>query len=180
MARKHGTTCTNYSSGGQTTRSWLTATKGLPLLLASEAEDIYYLALGINDYYSLGQSYLGTIADITNDYTQNPDTFYGNYARIIEQIQEHAPHAKMVMVTVANTDTVPQMFSDAIIEIAEHYNIPYIVQADDPFFHSEIYTNMVGSHPTAIAYSGMAEAFERLLKKCIVNNRTYFADYMMY
>ena len=28
--------------------------------------------------------------------------------------------------------------------------------------------------------SGMAEAYERLLKKCIVNNRTYFADYMMY
>lgn len=180
MARKHGTICTNYSSGGATTRSWLTATKGLPLLLSSEAENIYYLALGINDYYSLGQSYLGTIADITNDYTQNPDTFYGNYARIIEQIQEHAPHAKMVMFTVANTDTVPQMFSDAIIEIAEHYNIPYIVQADDSFFRSEIYTNMVGSHPTAIAHSGMAEAFERLLKKCIVNNRTYFADYMMY
>lgn len=182
LARKHGTTCTNYSSGGLTTRSWLTATKGLPLLLSSDAEDIYYLALGINDYYHEGQSYLGDITDITShqSYEDYGDTFYGNYGRIIEQIQTHAPHAKIVMFTVANTSTVPQMFSDAIIEIAEHYNIPYIVQAEDPFFQSSVYTRMAGGHPTSIGYSGMAVAFERLLNKCIVDNLTYFFDLYMY
>ena len=64
MARKHGTICTNYSSGGLTTRSWLTDSKGLPLLNASDPDDIYYLVLGINDNYSLGLSYLGSISDI--------------------------------------------------------------------------------------------------------------------
>lgn len=182
MARKHGTLCTNYSSGGLTTRSWLTATKGLPLLLSSNAEDIYYLALGINDVYSLGINYLGVITDITDheSYADYGDTFYGNYGRIIEQIQTHAPHAKIVMFTCASTTGNYPAFNNAIIEIAEHYNIPYIVQADDPFFHSEIYTNMSGSHPTAIGYSGMAVAFERLLNKCIVNNQNYFYDFCMY
>ena len=154
----------------------------MPLLLSSDAEDIYYLALGINDYYHEGESYLGDITDITShqSYEDYGDTFYGNYGRIIEQIQTHAPHAKIVMFTVANTSTVPQMFSDAIIEIAEHYNIPYIVQAEDPFFQSSVYTSMVNGHPTSIGYSGMAVAFERLLNKCIVDNLTYFFDLYMY
>lgn len=182
MARKHGTICTNYSSGGLHTRSWLTANKGLPLLLSSDPEDIYYLALGINDVYSLGIDYLGSITDITSheSYDDYGDTFYGNYGRIIEQILEHAPHAKIVMFTCASTTGNYPAFNNAIIEIAEHYNIPYIVQADDPFFHSTIYTNMSGSHPTAIGYSGMAVAFERLLNKCIVNNQNYFFDLYMY
>lgn len=182
MARKHGTVCTNYSSGGLHTRSWLTAAKGLPLLLANEPEDAYYLALGINDYYVLGESYLGSIKDITDysSYSDYGDTFYGNYGRIIEQIRNHAPNSKLVMFTCASTEEVPQKFNNAIIEIANHYELPYAVQAEDDFFQSTVYTNMAGGHPTSIAYSGMALALERLLINCIVNNMSYFFDMYMY
>ena len=182
MARKHGTTCTNYSGGGLTTRSWLTSAYGLSLVNSSDPEDIYYLALGINDVYSLGIGYLGDITDITShgSYTEYGDTFYGNYGKIIEQILLHAPHAKLVMFTCAATTGYYPDFNDAIIEIAEHYNIPYIVQADDDFFTSDVYLDMEGGHPTSIAYSGMAVAFERLLNKCIVDNLSYFRDLYMY
>lgn len=182
LARKHGITCTNYSKGGLTTRSWLTDNKGLSLMNSSPAEDLYLLALGINDYYQLGQAYLGDITDITDyeSYENYGDTFYGNYGRIIEQIQNHAPNAKMVIFTVANTNTVPQMFSDAVVDIADHYDIPCIVQSSDPFFQSDVYLTMSGGHPTAIAYSGMAVAFERLLDKCVKNNLSYFFDTFMY
>lgn len=182
LARKLGTTCTNYSRGGLTTRSWLTAAKGLPLVLNSPAEDIYYSALGINDVYSLGPEYLGSIEDITghSSYADYPDTFYGNYGKIIEQVLAYATHAKMVLFTCAATTGNYPMFNSAIIEIAQHYNLPYIVQAEDPFFQTDVYTMMSGGHPTAIGYSGMAEAFERLLNRCIVENRAYFADAFMY
>lgn len=182
LARKHGITCTNYSKGGLTTRSWLTDSKGLPLMLSSPAEDLYLLVLGINDYYQLGQSYLGTLEDITShtSYVDYADTFYGNYGKIIEQIQSHAPHAKIVMSTVANTNALPQMFSDAVIEIAGHYNIPYVVQADDPYFNSTMYQTMSGGHPTAIGYSGMATAFENMLDNCVKDNISYFFDAFMY
>lgn len=183
LARRLGTTCTNYSRGGFTTRSFLTDTsKGLPVLLSNTAENIYYLALGINDYYNLGIDYLGTIADITNyeSYTDYADTFYGNYGRIIEQIESYAPNAKIVMFTIATTGDVPTAFNNAIIAIANHYSIPYVVQFDDPFFTSFIYQNRVSGHPRAVAYSGMAMAFERLIADCIVNNFDYFADYYMY
>lgn len=178
MARRHGTTCVNYAKGGLSTRTWLTDANGLTLMNSSPANDIYYLALGINDEYQLGPSYLGDITDITDyeSYIDYGDTFYGNYGRIIEQILLHASHAKLVMFTMAHTS----IFNNAIIEIAEHYNIPYIVQLDDNFFSSDTYTKMAGSHPRAVAYSGMACAFERLLNKCIIDKWDYFKDCFMY
>lgn len=181
LARKKGTTCTNYSAGGLSTRTWLTHSKGLPSLLASPAEDVYFLALGVNDYGKLGESYIGTIGDITShaSYSAYGDTFYGNYGKIIEQIKAHAPNAKLVLFTCANTDTVPALFNAAIIKIAEHYGIPYIVQAEDDFFKSDVYTTLVGGHPTAIGYAGMACAFERLLNRCVSNNVEYFKDTFM-
>lgn len=182
LARKKGTVCTNYSAGGLSTRTWLTHSKGLSALLSNPAEDVYFLALGINDYDKLGANYIGTINDITNhtNYGSYADTFYGNYGKIIEQIKAHAPHAKLVLFTCASTDLVPTLYNDAIVRIAEHYGIPYIVQADDEFFKSTVYTTMIGGHPTAIGYAGMACAFERLLNKCVANNVEYFRDAYMY
>ena len=177
MARKFGTTCTNYSHGGLSTRTWLTHEYGLTKLLAADPDDIYYCALGINDYSQLGIEYLGTIEDIDDeDYTQNADTFYGNYGKIISNIKIHAPDALIVMFTCANTAEVPSQFSEAIIAIANHFNIPYIVQAEDPFFQSYIYTNMTGGHPTSIGYGGMANAFERLLQGSIQEHPDYYAN----
>lgn len=182
LARKCGTVCTNYSHGGLSTRTWLTSSLGLAKLLANEPEDIYYCALGINDYGQLGEDYLGSLTDITShsEMSEYGDTFYGNYGRIIENIKAHAPHALIVMFTCANTNTVPQKFSDAIVEIANYYEIPYIVQAEDPYFQSAAYTQMMGGHPTSVGYGGMASAFERLLQGAIQTNRAYFAKAYAY
>ena len=69
IARRNGIVCTNYSEGGLSTRSWLTSTKGKSLLDSSSPENLYLLALGINDANNLGLSYLGTIDDIKSNYT---------------------------------------------------------------------------------------------------------------
>lgn len=185
MARNLGTTCTNYSKGGLSTRTWLTDNKGLSLMQSSDPENIYYLALGINDYYSLGDAYLGAITDITShsSYTEYPDTFYGNYGKIIEQIQAHAPNAKMVLFTIAaiTPNQTRDAYNSAIIEIANHYGIPYIVQNDDSFFMSDFFNKTkVEGHPIAITYSGMASAFERLLIDCIKTNVNYFKNTYWY
>ena len=154
---------------------------GLSRLLSKPIEDIYYLVLGINDV-SLGLNYLGTLSDITQYKSKEfyADSFYGNYGRIIENIKEHAPNSKLIIFTMVNNDNLYLDYNRAIIELANYYNIPYIEQYDDDFFKSDIYLNMSGSHPRAIAYSGMCNAFERLIKKCIINNFDYFKDYYMY
>lgn len=187
LARNLGTECINFSEGGLTTKTWLTSAKGLPLLLSSDAQDIYYLALGINDAYHLSNEPivpLGTISDIKANYRQNPDSFYGNYGRIIDQIKAKAPNAKLIMFTVATysnaTYSSPNKtsISNAIKEIANHYSIPVIEQDSDWFFRSDFYlNNMVYSHPTAPLYSGMANAFKRMIESTIHDNYSYFADY---
>lgn len=171
MARKNGTQCINFSEGGLTTRTWLKSSKGLSLLKSTEPLDVYYLALGINDFIALKEPYLGTIADIE----KQSDTFYGNYGKIINAIKAHAPKAKIIMFTTAfDYDDSPK-FNNAIIEIANYFKIPYVVQLSDPFFTSDFYLkNQHCGHPVAICYSGMANAFDRLICKCVADNQKYF------
>lgn len=175
MARRNGITCTNYSRGGLSTRTWLTDAKGLTLLNATTADELYLIALGINDA-GLGSDYVGTSADIGTD----NDTFYGNYAKIINAVQAHAPDAKIVLLGMANpsSTTVKQTINDAISTIATYYSIPFIDQTQDDFFTSDFYlNNMVLGHPVGVVYAGMATAIERLLSQCMIDNLTYFKDF---
>lgn len=173
LARKNGFVGTNFSYGGSQTRHWLLADKGLNLLNTSEPQELYVLALGINDI-SLGLDYLGVEADIDT----GSDTFYGNYGKIIKAVQVKAPNAKLVMSTVAGYDSVKDQFNAAIANIANHFGIPFIVLNEERFFLSDFYrNNLVGSHPTAPVYSAMASAYERMLDKVMYNRYDYFSTY---
>lgn len=174
MQRRNGITINNYSQAGASTRTWLTITSvGLPKALADDPSCLYLLCLGINDFNIA--NYLGTIDDITDDYTENPDTFYGNYARIFEQLSAHASHGKFIFVV---PPFITNDYKNAIINIANHYSVPYIISKDDAFFSSDFYNNARSyDHPVAVTYSGMALAYERLISRCIVGHVSYFMDY---
>lgn len=182
LARKYGATCINLSVGGLTTRTWLTSSHGLTKMLAEKPQELYLCALGINDEISLGTSYLGTIEDITNyeSYSDYPDTFYGNYGKIIEQIKAYAPKSKIVLMSMAYLyNATEDNFTAAIKNIANHYNIPFINIKDDAFYAKDsIYkTGQSYNHPTASLYAGMAKANERLFCQCTVSYYNYFKDF---
>lgn len=178
LARRNGISCINMSSGGLHTRSWLTAQRGLSLLQSSEPQNLYIVALGINDVNKLGESYIGAISDIHDgNPSQNADSFYGNYGRIIEAIKEKSPLAKIIVFRCKKDTGVYAKYNIAISAIGKHYNLPAINQNDDAFFESSVYSTMVQGHPTAMGYSGMSLAFERLIDRCMRNNIDYFKDY---
>ena len=182
LARKYGATCINLSVGGLTTRTWLTNSHGLTKMLAEKPQELYLCALGINDEISLGTSYLGTIEDIKNydSYSDYPDTFYGNYGKIIEQIKAHAPKSKILLMSMAYLYNVTEdNFTAAIKNIADYYKIPFINIKDDAFYSKEsIYkTGQSYNHPTAPLYAGMAQANERLFCQCTVSYYNYFKDF---
>jgi hypothetical protein len=177
MAREYGVTGVNFSKTGLTTRSWLTDANGLTKLNSESPCDLYWIVLGINDVETLGTEYLGTIADCTETPLSNPDTFYGNMGRIMYYIQEHAPHAKIIFSTMANSSGDYPAFNSAIQELATHYEVGCIVQLDDPFFTSRFYTvYKKSSHPTVQLYGGMSKAIARLTDKCMRANPGYFND----
>ena len=178
IARMCGVSVVNLSSGGLTTRSWLTAPEGLPLLKSTEAQNLYMIALGINDVNHLGAGYLGSVDDLLDEWTGNPDTFHGNYGRIIGEIKKHAPAAKIILMTLAGDDGLRADYNTAIETIAAHEGVPVIRQYEDPFFTSTFYKSMVGGHPTAVTYAGMALAIQRLFSRCAVRYKSYFDDYV--
>lgn len=183
IARMCGNTCINFSQGGLTTKSWLIASNGLPKLLKAEAQQMYMICLGLNDHTRIneGTYSIGTIDDLHEDYSANPDTFYGNYGKIIGEVQNHAPNSKIIICTV--TEGVLGDFSDvnpAIVAIAGHYNLPLIQLQDDDFFYSSFFrSSLVGSHPVAISYAGYAMGIMRLFSKCAMSYANYFKNFVV-
>lgn len=180
IARRNGNVFCNYSVTGATTRSWLTAADGLTKMLNDSACDLYVMTLGSNDT-SLGVGYIGSMDDITNyqSYTDYPDTLYGNYGKIIEQILQKAPSAKLLMtMTVDENSSATQIaFCNAKKNICQHYQFPYINFAEDAWYMQARATEQVHNHPTPFYLAGIACAFERLFSKCEKANYDYFKFY---
>lgn len=173
MGKRSGTSWKNYGHGGTTTKTYQETTE-FSTALSDNPLGLYFFALGQNDANQ--GMIIGDITDIHDeDYTLNPDTFYGNYGRIIQQIKSHAPNAKLVMVKNWVTGSTYEDYDTAIANIATHYGIPVINPFDDYFFTSAVYSGSMNSgHPTAMGYSSMGIAMERLFSKCVNDNVAYF------
>ena len=203
LSRMAGNVCVNYSKGGYNTYDFTNPsdsaynTYGLGKVLSDIQNDngsgLYLLCLGINDSNNTrtyggktgGLTYLGSSADIDdNDPSQNGNSFWGNYGKIISAIQEASPKSRIVLCTFARIPTTATAeaydeYIEAIQGIAEYFGLPCITLTDDNFFTSSFYlNNMVGSHPTAPQYVGYAKAIDRLVSLCTINNYNYFKEYI--
>ena len=183
MARRNGFEGINFSEGGLSTKTWLTSPKGLDLLESSEAQQLYILCLGINDRYqsTLGLSYLGSDSDVhVGNPESNADSFYGNYARIIEKVKSKAPSAIVLIANIAgDSDKDPEnKFNSAIDYLSKLYNLDLLDIHNDNYFKSTYYTsNMRGGHPTAPNYSAMSVAYQRLIENDMYVNPVYYSNY---
>lgn len=99
MARRLGCTAYNLGASGVDPIEWFQTNYEFyeycyPQYNSVGFCDLYIIGLGLN----LGT--LGTISDINeNDYTQNAATFYGQYARIIQMINDEHPNAIVMCLT---------------------------------------------------------------------------------
>lgn len=180
MARMSDNTYYNFSSGGQTTRSWLTTAKGAPLAFDGQhACEAYIIGLGVNDKGYLGNDYLGTIDDIDiSDYHNNEDTYYGNYGKIIQMAKELYPKAKFFLIT--NPKNGYTDWNQAIRDIANLFDNCYVI---DLFVnHFNDYNDVNGliekckrqGHYNAIAYQYMAEIIKNDINKIMYDNPNEF------
>lgn len=181
LSRMVGNTEYNYATAGQKLTDFLNnqGTTGMKQLLEDPAHELYVITLGGNDA-SDSSITIGTITDISNhsDWHDYENTMYGNYGRIVSQIMEHAPDAKIILTTPPGISyNARHLATDNMIrEIAAYYGVPYVEWESDEFMRSDVYTkNQVGSHPTKPLYAGKAMAFERLFSRCYAENPGYFA-----
>ena len=183
LTRLYGVEAVNYGASGATTGDYLTRADGLPKILNDDPCQLYIIALGLND--KTQNVDIGTINDIHEDYTENPNTFIGNMGRIIAQIREHAPDAKIVLLKSLWPVNIPVSYTpsayynynnDALIAIADHYDIPVIETIDNYFLRK--YANLwIGYHPTAPLYAGLAREIANMIEKDMWYNTEYYNDF---
>ena len=198
LARQHGIDRNRYSVGGWGTYNFLFVDNenwreyGSYKLEQDFADPdkrcgLYIISFGINDSNpsrtfgdkSGGPDYLGSSDDVDdNDYTNNANSFWGNMSRIISMIKSGSPESRIVITTLGRFgSTRYDTYSAEIPAIAAYNGVPYITLTDDGFFNSDYYTHVLGGHPTAQLYAGMAKAISRLIQKCMVDNWEYFNEY---
>ena len=180
LGKKNGIEVSKCSAGGVTTITYQTQEACLPRALRESPADLYYLALGINDCNQQGTSFIGDETDINDeDYTQNANTFYGNYGKIIQQLKNHAPNAKFIMITIMRPDSMNpnySTYSEAIKGIAAHYGFPYIEPIKDQAFSKPVLTNLQNNHPTHAGWNALGRIIERQTSKVINDNMDYFIN----
>ena len=180
LKRDSGAEYKYFARGGLTTRSWLSDAEGY----AKASQDAnkccaYVVALGVNDQYDLGMDYLGTAADINlADPTQNADTFYGNYGKIIQLMTALVPKAKFFAVTIPREGGNNAAYNEAIRAIAEMFDNCYLVDlAADymPIFRGGfLYDHEFSAHYSAAGYQYIGKIMEKAIGDTIAANAVDF------
>lgn len=176
IARSSGIKVHNFSAGGLTTRSWLTAGRGLALAKTEGNEcNAYIIALGVNDRNSLGLDYLGSIDDIGSD----KDTYYANYSRIISEMKAIQPKAKFFLM-LDPKQSATEGFNLAVKNIAETLDNCYVVDMTkhDYKFTSggTIAKHDRNGHYNSIGYKKIGDIINKEISSVIMANYDEFAE----
>lgn len=174
LERMTGTTSYNFSRGGLSSKTWLTdQSKGLPEMLRSPATNLYLIALGINDRNQ--NTPVGTISDIESD---NIDSFYSYYGRIIRAVKEHSPKAIIMLTTPARFGERYDQYSTAIVRIGAYYNMAVFDLRTNAFFQSDMFSsNQESYHPLAVSYTIMAGEYKWFVENELKTNYTRYKKY---
>ena len=179
LAKDIGAKCVNLSVSGYTAYDW--ATNKISDLNKIPVQDLYIIALGINDALPSHGEVLGTIADINDDPNKNANTFYGNYGKIISAIKQHNMNARIILLTIMtkyDSTSRKDEFNTAVKNIGAKYNIPVADLDQESYFTSDDFNNLKnGGHPTIVGYSLMARALKHAIQKTIYKNNTYFDEW---
>lgn len=162
-----------YGRGGLTTKTWLTDSSGLSRMNSEIPNNLYVIALGIND--ANNNIPVGSLADIESD---SVNSFYSYYGRIIRAIRNHAPNCIIMLSTLARFEDRYRPFSNAIKSIGTYYNYAVLDLSTDDYFTSDFFTdNQSLGHPTAIGYSAMSKAYRELIEKALDSKADDYSNY---
>lgn len=155
LARMTGNTYYNWSKGGLRCDTFLSSSLATECFDGEHLCEAYIIGLGQNEK---NKSYtIGTADDIDlDDYSNNADSYYGNYGKIISKIKEVQPKAKIFILTDPLSSVESAGYNDAVREIATLFDSVYLV--DLYTYGSSLYTSTLmkahkrGGHYDAVGY----------------------------
>lgn len=185
LARRYGNKCLNFGFSGATTETWYTNEKHGKVELVQEQNkcQAYVVGLGVND--TVTESNVGNANDINlSDYTQNANTFYGNYAKVLQTIMETAPTAYIFVFTIPKTkgtNRFSEIKNNAIKGVVTKLasDRVFVIETNDysELFNLDVITdNSYSSHYTAIGYANIATINAIMLSDCMNSNADKLKD----
>lgn len=177
IAKMTGNTYYNFSKGGLTAKTWLSDAKGASLAFDGNHEcECYIIGLGENDK-NAGSEGVGTSSDIDlTDYTNNADTFYGNYGKIIQMCQEHQPKCKIFLLKIPRSSEVIDLYNAAITTMASMFDNVYLIDITDSVSSGFLNSQKRGGHYNAIGYKFIANALYQAFNDFMESNNSEFSQ----
>ena len=189
IAREYGNVCLNFGKSGMTAKTWMSDDKCYNRIIVADNKcQCYVIGLGANDAENIA-SYsggIGSSADIDfNDMSNNADSFYGWYAKIINTINTLNPTAIVFLLTLgyprdasANVKSINQ----AIVAMSELTGFSNVILVDlreyDNYFKKNGLAGQIsGGHFSALGYANVARIIESAISKAM---NDYTKDHMLF
>lgn len=177
LERDSGHNYLRLCAGGMNTRRWLNdGDYGFPVAQQQENKcQVYVIGLAVNDRALDGGNYLGQVSDIDLlNPDNNLDTFYGNYAKIIQKLTLLFVNVKFILLTDPRAYD-GDSYNTAIRTISGLFSNAYLVDIQRQFGHLFLngFYNVQkdgSNHYPAMAYQSMGKLIEYAISKTMYEN----------
>ena len=186
LARAVGCTVYNLSKGGMTAQEYLNFFGVQRCFFRKElAAQAYIIALGVNDLNFVAHDRYadgwGSMADVTEDWREHKDSFYGCFAAIVQRYKEIQPEAKFFFITKPRNgeiDEAADKHAKAMHEMAEHFSNSYVIDLGryGPFLDDAFYDRFfLGGHMNPTGYILIAKMVMSFIDYIV---RHHFEDFV--
>lgn len=190
---------TNFSVGGLTAKSWIARywntsnngykTGGGGETFNANPKQVYTICLGTNEVNAMinggmdaeaRAAYIGSWDDVDiNDFSNNADTFYGNYSGIIQRIKSIQPSAKIFLINIFSMfhgNDIRLEINAAISEIHSHFTNTFLVDMETlaPVSNTIIEKYRFWGHLTVQGYMWLSYVIGNIINRIIRENMSAF------
>ncbi len=199
MARKCGIQVTNYCRGGLTAQSFQDLAKDRGAFCTENKCKAYIIALGVNDSKRMETLYgeFGSIEDIDFDnHENNKPTFVGYYAKMIQQIKQVEPYARIFVTTIpksirweqdaqrdkvaAAVNGVRDRHAEFLRSLPNYFERVYVIdlRAQDYYVDTEEFKRKYafGGHLSSCGYKFFGDVFATYIDHIICENPEEFVS----
>ncbi len=163
MARTLGNTVYNFSKGGMTASVYCESFAQEQGFWSDElACDAYYIALGVNDFFTYpGSIEIGSTADIAENWQDNQKTFAGYIGQIVQRLQDVNSDAVFFFITLPSDGDdayrvgIQKEHAALMYDLAEYFDNSFVIDLGKyaPTYDEEFKSNYyVGGHLSTSGY----------------------------
>jgi len=187
MARTLGNTVYNFSKGGMTASVYCESFAQEQGFWSDElACDAYYIALGVNDFFSYPNSIeMGSTADIAENWQDNQKTFAGYIGQIVQRLQEVNSDAVFFFITLPSDGDdayrvgIQKEHAALMYDLAEYFDNSFVIDLGKyaPTYDEEFKSNYyVGGHLSTSGYYFTSKMIMSYTDYIIRHNTQAFRD----